>query len=79
MGKAGQVLGQVLETHGISQNKLAIVLNIERTNVYRWVNELRDPNAETVLTIVQALKQINPVAAKEFVWLYIGKLVEDVE
>jgi transcriptional regulator with XRE-family HTH domain len=77
MGKAGQVLGQVLQAYNISQSKLAIVLGIERTNVYRWVRGIRDPNAETVLDIVQALKKINPIAAKEFVRLYIGELVDD--
>ncbi|MCC5633732.1 hypothetical protein LC613_40640 [Nostoc sphaeroides CHAB 2801] len=42
MGKAGKVLKQVLETHDISQGRLATVLGVARSNVYRWVNEVRD-------------------------------------
>jgi transcriptional regulator with XRE-family HTH domain len=72
MGKAGKVLKQVLESHDISQNKLAVTLGIERTNVYRWVHEERDPSSENVVQIVKALNQINPSAAEEYVKLYLG-------
>lgn len=71
MGKAGQALKQVLEAYNISQYSLAAVLDVERNNVYRWVNEKRDPSAETVIEIVRALKSMNPEAAKAFVQLYI--------
>lgn len=77
MGKAGKALKQVLEAHDISQYKLAVTLGIERTNVYRWVHEDRDPYAETVVEIVRALKQINPYAAKEFVDLYLVEELKD--
>jgi transcriptional regulator with XRE-family HTH domain len=72
MGKAGRVLKIVLETHGISQTKLADVLGVGRSNVYRWVNEVRDPTSETVVGIVKALEGINPDAAVEFRKLYMG-------
>ncbi|MFP4122720.1 MAG: XRE family transcriptional regulator, partial [Coleofasciculus sp.] len=36
MGRAGQALKQALRTYGISQNKLAVALGIERTIVNRW-------------------------------------------
>jgi plasmid maintenance system antidote protein VapI len=72
MGKAGQVLRQVLEDYSISQTKLATVLGIGRSNVYRWVNEVRDPNSETVLTIVKGLEEINPQAAEEFKKRYMS-------
>jgi transcriptional regulator with XRE-family HTH domain len=72
MGKAGQALKQILEKYGISQNSLAVALGVERGSVYRWVHEIRDPNAETVVEIVKALRAINPSAAEEFVQLYIG-------
>jgi transcriptional regulator with XRE-family HTH domain len=49
MGKAGQALKQVLEKYKISQNSLAVALGVERGSVYRWVHEVRDPNAETVI------------------------------
>jgi len=42
------------------------------SNVYRWVNEVRDPTSETVIGILQALEAINPDAATEFKRLYMG-------
>ena len=75
MGKAGAALKQVLETYNISQYSLAAVLDVERNNVYRWVNEKRDPSAETVVQIIRALKSMNPEAAKAFVDLYVGNEV----
>jgi len=71
MGKAGRALKQVLEDYDISQYSLSVVMDVERNNVYRWVNEKRDPTAETVLEIVRALKSINPEAAKAFVDMYL--------
>lgn len=79
MGKAGQALKQALERHGVSQYALAVQLSIERTNIYRWVHEIRDPTAERVYQIVLALKHLNPAAAKEFVRLYLGEVVEDID
>jgi len=70
MGKAGRVLREVIEKHDISQGKLAQTLGIARSNVHRWVAEIRDPNSETVFTIVEALRQIKPDAAEEFMSLY---------
>jgi transcriptional regulator with XRE-family HTH domain len=72
MGRAGQALKQILEKYGISQNSLAVALGVERGSVYRWVHEIRDPNAETVVEIVKALRAINSSAAEEFVQLYLG-------
>ena len=77
MGKAGRVLKEVLETHRISQGKLATSLGIARSNVYRWVNEIRDPGSETVLTIVEALREINPSAAEDFLGLYTSDSTEN--
>ena len=72
MGKAGNALKQVLEAYEVSQYSLAAALNIERNNVYRWVNEKSDPSAETVVEIVRALKLLNSEAAKAFVEKYLG-------
>ncbi|GAB4349522.1 MAG: hypothetical protein Fur0042_16880 [Cyanophyceae cyanobacterium] len=72
MGKAGQALRQALAAHGISQNQLAVKLDIKRSSVYRWCHELRDPNGETIVQIAIALREINPAAADEFVRLYLG-------
>jgi plasmid maintenance system antidote protein VapI len=72
MGKAGQALKQVLEDYSISQFALAVAMDVERNNVYRWVNEKRDPTAETVVEIVRALKSMNLEAAEAFINLYLG-------
>jgi plasmid maintenance system antidote protein VapI len=76
MGRAGRVLKQILEKYDISQYSLATALNIERTNVYRWVHEQRDPTSETVVEIVTVLRQLNPEAAQEFVKLYLGSIAQ---
>lgn len=72
MGKAGKVLKTVMEKYGISQGKLAAVMSIGSSNVYRWANEIRDPSSETVMRIVEAIEGINPEAAAEFRKLYMG-------
>lgn len=71
MGKAGQVLKQVLETHSISQYKLAKIMGIQRNNISRWVREERELTDESILKIVRALQQIDPSAAKNFVDNYL--------
>jgi transcriptional regulator with XRE-family HTH domain len=76
MGKAGQALKQVLEKYEVSQYSLAKELGVERTNVYRWVHETRDPTAETLREIVKALKNLNAQAAEEFVQLYLGDVID---
>jgi plasmid maintenance system antidote protein VapI len=71
MGKAGKALKQVLEEYSISQFSLAVAMDVERNNVYRWVNEKRDPTAETVVEMVRALKTLNSEAAKAFIECYL--------
>ncbi|MBW4484512.1 MAG: helix-turn-helix domain-containing protein [Tildeniella torsiva UHER 1998/13D] len=78
MGKAGQVLRQVLEEFEVSQYSLAAALDIERNSVYRWANEKSDPSGETIVDIVRALKTLQPLAAKAFVERYLGEEVKDV-
>jgi predicted transcriptional regulator len=73
MGKAGKVLKTVLGRYRISQGKLAAVMGIGSSNVYRWCNEIRDPNSETVVRIVDAIAKIDPDAAAEFRQLYMGE------
>jgi plasmid maintenance system antidote protein VapI len=79
MGKAGRVLKQVLEKYDITQYSLAAALGIERTNVYRWVHEQRDPTSETVVDIVKALHSLNSEAAEEFVQQYLGDIAQGRE
>ncbi len=74
MGKAGKVLKTVLEKYDISQGKLAAVMGIGSSNVFRWANELRDPSSETVLAIIRALYKIDVAAAEEFKALYLKDL-----
>jgi transcriptional regulator with XRE-family HTH domain len=76
MGRASNALKQVLDNYGISQNKLAVTMGISRANVGRWYHGL-DPSAENIAQITQALKTLNPLAAKEFVRLYLGTIIED--
>ncbi|MBD2234061.1 helix-turn-helix domain-containing protein [Phormidium tenue] len=77
MGRANEALRQVLETYGISQNKLAVALGIDRSAVFKWVHDQREPSSETIVQITQVLKTLNPLAAKTFVQLYLGNLVDD--
>lgn len=72
MRNAGKALKRVLETYGISQNRLAVTMGIRRSNVNRWVNEMTDPSADAVLAIRDGLQEINPTAAEEFIQLYLG-------
>ncbi|NEP18326.1 MAG: helix-turn-helix transcriptional regulator [Leptolyngbya sp. SIO4C1] len=74
MGRAGKVLKTVMENHGISQGKLAAVMGIGASNVYRWANEVRDPSSETVISLIKALRQIDPEAAEQFIQLYLRDL-----
>jgi plasmid maintenance system antidote protein VapI len=77
MGKAGKALRQVLETYGISQNKLAVALGVKPFVVFRWFHEQTDPSAETVVDMARVLQTINPTAAAEFVRLYLGEFMEN--
>jgi transcriptional regulator with XRE-family HTH domain len=78
MGRASQALKQILESFEISQNKLAVTMGISRANVGRWFHGL-DPSAENIVEITKALRLLNPEAAKQFVWLYLGEIVENGE
>jgi len=77
MGRAGKVLKTVLEKYEISQGKLAAVMGIGSSNVFRWANELRDPSSETVLAIIRALYKIDSTAAEEFKSSYLRDLDTD--
>lgn len=79
MGRAGKVLKQVLQDFGLSQNGLATALGTERGTVYRWVHELRDPAADTLVDITRALHTLNPEAAQAFVQGYLGDVAQGKE
>ena len=77
MTRAGKALKQVLETYGISQNQLAVTMGIGRSTVHHWVNEKRDPLAESIPDIIEALEKINGTAARDFLVLYLGRIIQD--
>ena len=77
MGKAGKALKQVLETYGISQNRLAVEMEVGRSNVHRWVYEAADPVGDAILEIRKGLQKINPIAAEEFIRLYLDDSDDD--
>ncbi|MBE9156039.1 helix-turn-helix transcriptional regulator [Nodosilinea sp. LEGE 06152] len=77
MGRAGKALREVLTQYGISQNSLAVKMGLQRSAIYKWFHEERDPTAETVADIVEALKGLNSEAAKAFVHLYLGNMLKN--
>ncbi|NEO30279.1 MAG: helix-turn-helix transcriptional regulator [Symploca sp. SIO3C6] len=77
MGRAGKALKQVLKSYGISQNKVAVALGVDRSIVFRWFHEQTDPTGETIADIVKVLKEIEPAAAQKFVEVYLGELIKD--
>lgn len=77
MGKAGYALRTSLTRHKISQNKLAVTLNTSRGTVNHWFSESRDPAAEAIPKIVEALIALNPAAARDFLELYLGRSLDD--
>ena len=74
MGRAGQLLRQVLDDYNLSQTDLADRMDLSKSNVYRWVNEIRDPNSETLISIIRALRQLDPQAADDFKQRYMDGL-----
>lgn len=77
MGRAGKALREVLTQYGISQNSLAVKMGLQRSAIYKWFHEERDPTAETVADIVEALKGLNSGAAETFVYLYLGNMLKN--
>jgi diamine N-acetyltransferase len=75
MGRAGTALKDVLEAYGISQNRLAIALQVKPSVVNRWFHGQVDPNGETIVAIVRTLGEINIKAAERFIQLYLGDLL----
>jgi transcriptional regulator with XRE-family HTH domain len=79
MGRAGKALKQVLQVYSISQNKLAVAMQVRRSVIYRWVHELTDPTGDTIAEIAKALQGLNPAAAEAFVRLYLGDFMQNGE
>ncbi|MEH2374458.1 helix-turn-helix domain-containing protein [Nostoc sp.] len=79
MAKAGKALKRVLEIYGITQNRLAVFMRVNRSSVFGWVNEVADPPGDTVVKIRKALQEIEPAAAEEFVKLFWEDSQKDEE
>ncbi len=77
MARAGKALKRVLTRYGISQNQLATLMGIDRSNISRWVSESRDPSAEAVAQIKQALMHLQAAAAEDFVQFYLYEGMDD--
>lgn len=71
MGRAGKALNHVLKKYDISQSELAAKMSIDRSTINRWVNESRDPTAEAIVSIKNALTEMQAKAGKEFVKLFL--------
>jgi transcriptional regulator with XRE-family HTH domain len=76
MGRAGKALKKVLNDYGILQSHLAQIMGIDRSNISRWVNESRDPSAESVAEIKDALAEIKESASDDFVKYYLYFMIE---
>lgn len=72
MSKAGRTLRQVLTAYGISQNQLAVAMGINRSTIFHWVNETRDPASDALLNIRNGLQEIDPDAAEAFIRWYLA-------
>ncbi len=64
-----------LQQYNIAQNRLAVAMGINRATISHWFAETRDPTAESIPAIVDALEQLNPEAARAFVEAYLGRAI----
>jgi hypothetical protein len=62
-----------------SQVSFCIYSTAKASDVSRWVSEIRDPVAETMLEIRDGLQKINPEAAEEFIRIYLSATGDDEE
>ncbi len=76
MGKAGQALRQVLDTHNISQSLLARELGVEHPIVFRWFHEHTDPTAETVFETALLSYRFMEIAATGHVGIHCSQTMQ---
>ena len=72
MGKASKALQDTLQAYGISQSLLASTLSVDRPIVFRWYHGHTDPTSETLVKIVEALRQLEPASVDMFVSHLLG-------
>ena len=71
MARAGNALKQVLTNHEIKRSLLSKTMGINPAVISRWVNEDRDPLAESLFETYRALRKLKPEAAEEFIRLFL--------
>jgi transcriptional regulator with XRE-family HTH domain len=52
-------------------------MEVNRSNLSRWVSGERDPSAEVLFEIYRALRRLNPEAAEEFIRLFLKDARDD--
>ena len=73
MSKANEALKQVLEQYGISHNRLAVTMGIERSIVKNWVEGAVELTAGQAPEVLPALATLEPEADELFLRLYLDK------
>lgn len=49
---------------------------IDRSVVFKWLYEQREPTSQTIVEIARAIKAMNPAAPQEFIQLCLCHIVE---
>ena len=73
MSKANEALKQVLEQYGISHNRLAVTMGVERYVVQSWTEGFVEVVAEQVPEVLVALETLEPGARELFLRLYLDE------
>jgi transcriptional regulator with XRE-family HTH domain len=74
MKRVSQALQAVLAAYGIKQSQIAGQLDIDCPTVFRWYHGQTDPSGETIAAITNALREIEPRAAGDFVRAFLGEV-----
>jgi transcriptional regulator with XRE-family HTH domain len=77
MGKTGNALQNTLNAYRIGYSQLAEKLQVDPSTVFGWCHGITDPTGETIAAIAQALHNINPDAARDFVRSFLGDVAGD--
>lgn len=53
--KIGENIKYLMKSKNLTQNALAHMLNVKQNTVSQWVNEINEPNCETILKLCEIL------------------------
>ena len=53
--KIGENIKYLMKSKNLTQNALAQMLNVKQNTVSQWVNEINEPNCETILKLCEIL------------------------